>query len=174
MTTPSATSKRPAAARSPTPKSPAVRRSAANGDALGNLDLLKNSLGYELKLAQVRAYQMFFDALDSKAISPARLTALSIISTQPGISQAALADRLAIARPSVVKVVDTLESAGLIERQPVPEDRRSYALVLTPHGKAEFRDIGKRLQAYETAIAAHLSASERKQLMSLLAKVAVR
>jgi DNA-binding MarR family transcriptional regulator len=174
MTTPSASRKRPAAARNPPQKSPAGRRSAAPGDALVNLDLLKNSLGYELKLAQVRTYQMYFEALDPKAISPARLTALSIISNQPGISQAALADRLAIARPSVVKVVDMLESAGLIERQPVPDDRRSYALVLTPHGKAELRDIGKRLQAYETAIAARLSTSERKQLMSLLAKVAVR
>ena len=54
------------------------------------------------------------------------------------------------------------------------DDRRSYALVPTAHGKAELRDIGKRLQAYEAAIAAGLTAAERKQLMNLLAKVAVR
>ena len=174
MSTPPAVRKRPAAAGRLSSGRPAARRSAAPGDVLANHDLLQDSLGYELKLAQVRAYQMYFEALDPKSISPARLTALSIISTQPGISQALLADRLAIARPSVVKVVDMLESAGLIERQPVPEDRRSYALVLTPHGRTELRDIAKRLQAYETAIAARLSAGERKQLMSLLAKVAVR
>lgn len=174
MTPPSATHKRAAAAHKSSTQSPAGRRGAAAGDKLVDLDLLKNSLGYELKLAQVRAYQMLYEALDPKAISPARLTALSIIGTQPGISQAVLADRLAITRPSVVKVVDMLESAGLIERQAVPEDRRSYALVLTPHGKAELRDIGERLQAHEAAIAARLSAGERKQLMSLLARVAVR
>lgn len=152
----------------------ARKRPAAPRDALADLDLLKNSLGYELKLAQVRAYQMWFEALEEKAISPARLTALSIISNEPGISQALLADRLQIARPSVVKVIDMLEAAGLVERQAVPDDRRSYALVPTTHGKAELRDIGRRLQAYEAAIAARLSAAERKQLMSLLARVAVR
>lgn len=150
------------------------KRPAAPRDGLADLDLLKNSLGYELKLAQVRAYQMWFEALEAKAISPARLTALSIISNEPGISQALLADRLQIARPSVVKVIDMLEAAGLVERQAVPDDRRSYALVPTAHGKAELRDIGRRLQAYEAAIAARLSAAERKQLMNLLAKVAVR
>jgi MarR family transcriptional regulator, temperature-dependent positive regulator of motility len=152
----------------------ARKRAVAPREGLAELDLLKNSLGYELKLAQVRATQMLFEALDAKAISPARLTALSIINSQPGISQALLADRLSIARPSVVKVVDMLEAAGLVERQAVPDDRRSYALVPTAHGRVELRDIGKRLQAHEAAIAAHLSAADRKQLMSLLAKVAVR
>lgn len=164
----------PSAASNAARKGPAGGRRAAPGESPVELDLLKNSLGYELKLAQVRAYQVFFETLDTKAISPARLTALSIIGSHPGISQAALADRLSIARPSVVKVVDMLESAGLVERQAVPGDRRSYALVPTAYGKAELRDIGKRLQAYEVAIAARLSAAERRQLMSLLARVAVR
>jgi DNA-binding MarR family transcriptional regulator len=174
MMTTKASRKRPPAAHGTPRQAPPGGRRTATRDTPVELGLLKDSLGYELKLAQVRTYQMFFEALEPKAISPARLTALALIGSQPGISQAALADRLAIARPSVVKVVDTLEAAGLIERQPVPDDRRSYALVLSAHGKAELRDIGKRLQAYEAAIAAHLSAAERKQLMGLLARVAVR
>ncbi len=148
-----------------------ARKRRPEADPLAEFDLLKDSLGYTLKLAQVRTYEMLYQALGPNAISPARMTALSIIGTQPGISQSALADRLHITRPSVVKVVDTLESVGLIERQP-GADRRSYALALTPRGEKELREIQARLRAYEKLITARLTAAERSQLMALLSKVA--
>lgn len=155
---------------------PALRRSGTRrhtaADVLADFDLLKDSLGYTLKLAQVRTYEMLYASLGPNAISPARMTALSMIATQPGISQSALADRLRIARPSVVKVVDTLESLGLIERQP-GADRRSYALALTPRGHKELHGMRARVRSYEEAITSHLTPAERGQLMKLLAKVAI-
>ncbi|MEO8807033.1 MAG: MarR family transcriptional regulator [Burkholderiaceae bacterium] len=151
----------------------AAGKRRSESDPLVDFDLLKDSLGYTLKLAQVRTYEMLFTALGPNAISPARMTALSIIGTQSGINQSALAERLGIARPSVVKVVDTLESLGLIERQSVPNDRRSYALALTQRGKEELREIRGRLRGYEEAITAQLTPRERSQLMALLAKIAV-
>jgi len=149
-----------------------ARKRRPEADPLAEFDLLKDSLGYTLKLAQVRAYEMLYAALGPNAISPARITALSIVATQPGISQSMLADRLRISRPSVVKVVDMLESVGLIERQS-GADRRSYALALTPRGQKVLREIQARLRSYEQALTARLTPSERSQLMALLAKVAV-
>lgn len=166
-------------ATSPAAKPPRRARAVADDNQLVannkplDYDLLQDSLGYTLKLAQVRTYEVLYATLGPRAISPARMTALSIIGTQSGISQATLAERLGIARPSVVKVVDTLESLGLIERQAVPNDRRSYALVLTSRGKEELREIRSQLRVYEKAITAKLTATERTQLMALLAKVAV-
>jgi DNA-binding MarR family transcriptional regulator len=164
-TKPSATRARAAAKPAPTAK----RR--PEGDPLAEFDLIKDSLGYAIKLAQVRTYEVLYKSLGPDAISPARMTALSIVATTSGISQSALADRLRITRPSVVKVVDTLESLGLIERQP-GSDRRSYALALTPRGQKELREIQVRLRGYEEAITKRMTSAERTQLMALLAKVA--
>lgn len=173
MATSTARTRRAATAAGPTP---APRRSGtkrhSGAEVPADFDLLKGSLGYTLKLAQVRTYEMFDASLGPNAISPARMTALSMIATQPGISQSALADRLRIARPSVVKVVDTLESLGLIERQP-GADRRSYALALTRRGQKELHGMRARVRSYEEAITSHLTPAERGQLMKLLAKVAI-
>lgn len=146
---------------------------SSDNNAPEDLDLLKDSLGYALKRAQVRAYDLLFATIGPEAISPARMTALSIIGTQAGASQSALAEQLGINRASVVKVIDTLESLRLVERRPVEGDRRSYSLVLTPLGRSELKALHKKVRSYEEAIARALTAQERLQLIDLLEKVAV-
>ena len=49
----------------------------------------------------------------------------------PGISQARLANHLDIETISVVRLIDSLQAAGLIERRPHPTDRRVRTLWLT-------------------------------------------
>lgn len=157
------------------PKQPASRQSAgtaSESDPFADTDLLKDSLGYAIKCAQVRTYEMLFQMLGPKAITPARLSALSIISTRSGINQSELAAELRITRASVVKVIDTLESLGFVERRSIADDRRSYALVVTGPGKNELLGMRQRLTAYELAIASRLTTAERTQLMALLGKVA--
>jgi MarR family transcriptional regulator, temperature-dependent positive regulator of motility len=141
-------------------------------DPFSEMDLLKDSLGYAIKCAQVRTYEMLFQMLGPNAITPARLSALSIISTRSGINQSELAAELRITRASVVKVIDTLESLGFVQRQSIAGDRRSYALVVTEQGKNELLGMRQRMDAYELAISSRLIPAERVQLMALLGKVA--
>lgn len=162
------------AAKSVRPRQTPEKRGGTAAQApLPQFDLLQDSLGYAIKRAQVRIYDMVFAALGADSISPARVTALSIIATRPGINQSALAESLGINRASVVKVIDTLGAHGFVERRAIPGDRRSYALVVTDAGKSALQDIGERLERSEAAIAAKLTKAERAQLMALLAKVAV-
>lgn len=159
-----------------TSKQPASRQNASTPlekDPFAELDLLKDSLGYAIKCAQVRIYEMLFQMLGPNALTPARLSALSIINTRSGINQSELAAELRITRASVVKVIDTLESLGFVQRQSIAGDRRSYALVVTDQGKNELLGMRQRMDAYELAISSRLSTAERAQLMALLAKVAV-
>jgi DNA-binding MarR family transcriptional regulator len=165
-----ATSSAPKARAQGTAKGSAARR-RPQSDPLAEFDLIKDSLGYAIKLAQVRSHELLYQSLGPSGLSPARMTALSIIAMQTGINQSALADQLRITRPSIVKVVDTLEGLGLIERQP-GSDRRSYALALTPRGQKALREMQVRLREFETAISQRLTPSQRKQLLALLAKVA--
>jgi len=137
------------------------------------LDLLRDSLGYAIKCAQVRTYEVLFGLLGDNPTTPARMTALCLIARQPGISQSDLAGQLSITRAAVVKVVDTLQARALVKRQPIPGNRRTWALQVTSAGYDELRRLTRLSQEYETRISARLSAAERTQLMALLQRVAV-
>lgn len=137
-------------------------------------DFQKDSLGYALRRAQVRAYELYYEMLADTGLSPARLTALSLIAVEPQINQAALAQRLDITGPSVLKLVDSLEAAGLVSREPCADDRRRYELVLTQAGRARMQELRLRMARLEERMASGLSARERAQLMSLLERVAPR
>jgi DNA-binding MarR family transcriptional regulator len=135
-------------------------------------DFQRDSLGYTLRRAQMRAYDIFFEMLGASDLSPARLTALSLVATESDINQAKLARRLDIAGPSVLKLVDALEQSGYISRMAVTGDRRRYSLVITSAGRHKLEQMRTALEAYETRLAARLSPDERTQLLALLARVA--
>jgi DNA-binding MarR family transcriptional regulator len=136
------------------------------------LDLLSGTLGYAIKRAQVRSYEVLFSILGPNALTPGRMTALSLIGLQPGITQSALAEQLKINRASMVKVIDALEALGFVERCATEGDRRSYALRLTLEGNQELKKLHQQIDQYEKAISSTLAKGERKQLMELLEKVA--
>ena len=135
-------------------------------------DFQKDSLGYAIRRAQMRAYALFFDSLGPLGLSPARVTALSIIAMEPDINQAGLAKKLDIAGPSALKLVDALEAAGFIGRRNVAGDRRRYSLVLTAAGRSTLEQVRVALDEYEARLARRLSHAERAQLMDLLERVA--
>jgi DNA-binding MarR family transcriptional regulator len=153
---------------------PSVTHATSGGSVGGtrpDVDVLTGTLGYALKRAQVRSYEMFFSVVGADAISPGRMTALSLIGMEPGVTQSALAERLAISRAAMVKVIDALESRGFIERRATEGDRRSYALNLTAEGHQELNVLTHQIRAYEERLAANLSPDERAHLIALLEKV---
>lgn len=161
------------ATKRPVAKTRATRGTAKAGGHVASSkekDFLVNSVGYALRRAQVRSDEALMRYL-TPPMSPARLSTLSTVGSNPGISQSALASILNIAGPSVVKVIDDLEQMGILSRERTA-DRRSYALHLTPFGLDEHKRHGELVQAFEREIAAGLTAAERSQLLSLLAKIA--
>ena len=148
------------------------KKASAAADDLGRFDFQSDSLGYALRRAQMRAYDIFFEMLGAMDLSPARLTALSIVAMETDISQATLAKRLDIAGPSVLKLVDALEETGCIRRMDVKGDRRRYSLVITSAGRGKLERLRSELEAYEARLAEQLTPAERAQLMALLARVA--
>lgn len=153
----------------PSPRAKSRRRGAEPGEVF---DFQSNALGYQLRLAQLRAFDLFFEMLAPLDLSPARVTALSLIAMSPGTNQAALAKALNVAGPSVLKLVDGLESAGWIRRVEVEGDRRRYSLKLTEQGQARLAQLREKLAEYEARLTAGLSEDERLQLMDLLARLA--
>jgi DNA-binding MarR family transcriptional regulator len=72
----------------------------------------------------------------------------------------------------MVAVIDRLESRGWVVRAPSPNDRRSYALELSPAGSALVEDLIPRVRAHEKAMAKDLNKQEQAILIDLLNRVA--
>jgi MarR family transcriptional regulator for hemolysin len=74
--------------------------------------------------------------------SSARMEALAAIINSPSLSaQVDIAKRLRIEGPTMTRMLDTLESDGLVERLPDPADRRTKQLRLTPAGEKVLEEI---------------------------------
>jgi len=139
---------------------------------LSKIDFLSGSLGYAIKRAQVRSYEMLFEIYADKQLTPARMTALCLIGKQPGMSQSALAEILQINRASVIKIVNYLVQAGYVICLENPADKRSHALEVTEEGYRKLCTLVERTQIFESKIARSLTKRERDTLLRLLEKVA--
>jgi MarR family transcriptional regulator, transcriptional regulator for hemolysin len=68
----------------------------------------------------------------SMGFTQAQWTVLLHLDKNEGISQSGLADIVEMQPISLARILDRMESAGLIERRPDPDDRRAIQLFLTP------------------------------------------
>jgi DNA-binding MarR family transcriptional regulator len=77
-----------------------------------------------------------------------------------------------LSRERVSRVVDELERAGLVRREPNPDDRRSSLAVLTPEGRSRLRSAAPAyLAGIEEHFSRHLAAGEAALLARALGRV---
>jgi DNA-binding MarR family transcriptional regulator len=97
-------------------------------------------------------------------LTPARLSALSVIVFAGPRSLGALAAAEGVAGPTMTRIVDGLVGAGLAERRPDPRDGRAVEVAATPMGDALMRAAaGRRISVIAAAIAG-LPVRERRRL----------
>jgi len=78
-----------------------------------------------------------------------------------------------ISSGSMTNRIDRLEKAGLVARQPNPEDRRGTLVMLTARGLALIEQAVGSHVSNQHAVVAALDASEREQLSRLLRKLLI-
>jgi long-chain acyl-CoA synthetase len=93
-------------------------------------------------------------ALDSVDLSLSQYRVLSFLA-EGGEAASALADKLAVSRPSVTGVVDGLVARGLVQRAEDPADRRRVKHDLTPAGRALIAAADGEVERRLTDILAH-------------------
>jgi len=84
---------------------------------------------------------------------------------------AELAEMAGVTRATMTGLIDTLERDGFVRREPDPHDRRMMSVNLTPAGQAFLSKFLPEHFRRTAMLMAHLSESERKTLVRLLAKV---
>ena len=133
--------------------------------SLGELPAL---LGFVLRQAQLAMFRSFITTFEELDLRPTQFGILMVIKANPGLTQSDLSDALAIKRANLVAMLDTLENRGLIQRRPMPNDRRSRLLYLTGPGQ----DFTARMLALhgdlESKVEGALGPQGKRQLLDSL------
>jgi DNA-binding MarR family transcriptional regulator len=104
-------------------------------------------------------------------VTPSQLRALRTLSQGP-MRVSALAQRLDIVPRSATSVVDGLEEAGLVAREPDPDDRRATLVVVTDAGRQVLAELRARRQAGMAELLSRLTPDEQAELVRLLTLLA--
>ena len=139
---------------------------------LEQIDLgeLAGSLGFLLRMAQLRAFESFFRTAGND-LKPGEFTVLWVIGLNPGLRQGTIARRLRIKPAHMTKLIRRIVEAGLVEREIPPDDRRSIRLSLTRAGKAFVEEHEATLRRSCDAERAALTDREYETIVALLRKV---
>jgi DNA-binding MarR family transcriptional regulator len=99
---------------------------------------------------------------------------LLVLNAAPGrrLRMSELGDQAVLSRERVSRVVTELEEAGLIQREPNPDDRRSSYAVITAAGRRRLRAAAPTyLRAIEHHYSQHLSDDELVTIATALGRV---
>lgn len=112
-------------------------------------DTLRGMTGYLLKRAYMVLHEDATRVLAEEGLRVRSFSALCMVVDRPDLTQSQLAAAMGIERSGMVVIIDELESRELIRRDPVPGDRRSYALRATLKGTRLAQKLAGRLRAEE-------------------------
>lgn len=126
--------------------------------------------GYLLMKAGIHATREMEAALAAMQLNPREFLVLTYAADAP-LSQQELSRRIGIDPTLIVGVVDTLEERRLVARERDPDDRRRYAITLTPSGQKALARAVEATAAVEDAFLAPLDRAARAELRSLLMKL---
>lgn len=135
---------------------------------LGSLDGL---VGYHLRRAFTVVGADFTRAVAETEMRQVLFGILSIIARWPGINQGNVGRLLGIQRANMVSLVGELVHRGLVLRETAREDRRAFALSLTPDGEAMVKRCFALIAEHEARLLSDLSAAERAMLIELLRRI---
>lgn len=150
------------------------------GDAIRKLDRgpLPGLYGYNLRIAQVAVFENFVEVVGQGlagrmgGLTPGRFSLLVLLKANPGINQTALSRGVGVDKSTLTPALDQLEKKGLIQRERTAQDRRTYALSLSPAGEALLAELMTKVLQHEKNIVAGLTPAERSTLNRLLKKMA--
>lgn len=135
---------------------------------LGSLD---NLVGYHLRRASALFAADFGHAIAGTGMRQVLFGILSIINANPGINQGNVGRALGVQRANMVSLVTELADRGLVLREVAADDRRAFALSLTPEGKRMVETCLELIRIHEERLLVDFSPSDRATLIALLGRI---
>jgi DNA-binding MarR family transcriptional regulator len=119
-----------------------------------------------------RTLRRHFDRRASAlGVTTAQWRALAWLGHEPGLKQVELAERLDVEPITAGRIVDRLEEAKLVLRQPDPVDRRVWRLFLTDEAKPIFKRLTSLADGMASQVFEGLSAEEIDAMRARLALI---
>jgi DNA-binding MarR family transcriptional regulator len=85
-----------------------------------------------------------------------------------GLKMSELSRRMMVTGGNVTGITDQLVAEGMVERRPMPLDRRAFAVRLTPPGRRAFDAMARSHERWIEGMMAGLGRAERERLYALL------
>lgn len=149
---------------------------AALGDQQVDLDVLGGTPGWYFRVIELQLSRDL--ARRVKHLEPirgkGRITALLLIDRQPHIRASILSEVMLLDRSAVARILDGLESAGLIRRSVAPGDNRVFDLSVTPAGARIAETLRGIVTRQSDDFFACLSPQEHDILLDILRRTYAR
>jgi DNA-binding MarR family transcriptional regulator len=136
-----------------------------------------SSTAEEAVLGVIRTTDLFrrlaAAVLDEHGITQQQYNVLRILrgAGADGLPTLEVADRMLEQTPGVTRLLDRLESKGLIRRQRCPKDRRRHLCWLTAEGERLLDDLEEPIREQLERCVRGLPARDRKTLIELLDRI---
>lgn len=134
--------------------------------------MLQDRLGYRLKRTQQALRGAFTAALAALGLTTQQFVALAMLDETPDLSNAELARRSFVAPQSMIRVMASLEAAGLVERHGCGRGRVLQARV-TRAGARKLRDAHRVVDELEGRIFGCLSTTDQEWLRKVIDDLAL-
>jgi DNA-binding MarR family transcriptional regulator len=145
-------------------------RARLSGDSI-DFGPLENWVGFHLRLAQTASFQAFVHEARSVELSPGRFATLMLIGRNPGISQTALASANGRDKSTLTPILEDLERRGLVVREKLKTDRRSYQLNLTDAGRKMLDQLTVCAKRHDDNLDRIIGPKDRVKFLRILQKI---
>jgi DNA-binding MarR family transcriptional regulator len=134
---------------------------------------LANYIGFHLRRAQNVSFQAVARRIGQADFTPGLYALLTLIEQNPGITQTALSRADGRDKSSLTPALNGLEKRGLIRRDRIAGDKRSYALHLTPAGAAAAAELHRHAQAHDDDLDRIIGLEHKAQFIRQLRRIII-
>ncbi|HTY10259.1 MAG TPA: MarR family transcriptional regulator [Bacteroidota bacterium] len=109
--------------------------------------------------------------IQTYGLTPPQFSVIETLGHLGPMKMGSFCSKLLTSGGNITVVIDNLEKDGLVERVPVPEDRRAITVQLTAKGEKMFNEIFAKHAQFVTKMASVLDENEQMELSALLKKL---
>jgi len=139
-----------------------------------DVSALEAHLGYWLRFVSNHVSHAFKVKVERHGVTVAEWVVMRALFDGDGIKPSELSDRISLTRGAVSKLLDRLESKGLVEIGSDPVDGRAQVVVLSAAGRKLVPKLAALADANDAETFGQLSAEQREKLRSILKSIVDR
>jgi len=132
---------------------------------------LNQCINFLLTRAQQSVFQFFKTRLADFDVTPVQYGILNCLWQEDGQTPKQIAASLSLDGSTITGILDRMESKGLVERHPDPNDRRALRVVLTEKGRQLEEPVQEVIANANEEILNKFSPADRLKLKEILEQI---